>query len=225
MTLDQKLKQASDDARARVQCLDVPPLRSGGSSVMSRLRTTMTKRGREMRNRPVLVFAGAVLAVVLVVGFTAVLQARSEDPLTSPPPTADTVTTTAPSTTPAPQATPPDLDAQREDVSMAGNLCGHLRRAFRNHDHDAQRMGAARGALQWCGQVPIRPPTWGSWRWTTCYADPCAVELGMLDPAARCHRRRPRRRPRRPPRNRNDRTQGRDGRRLRRQVHRTQRNA
>ena len=29
MTLDQKLKRASDDARARVQGLDVPPLRIG----------------------------------------------------------------------------------------------------------------------------------------------------------------------------------------------------
>ena len=43
-----------------------------------------------MRNRPVLVFAGAVLAVVLVVGVTAVLQARSEDPVSGPPPTGST---------------------------------------------------------------------------------------------------------------------------------------
>ena len=30
MTLDEKLRSASEDARVRVQRLDVPPLRSGG---------------------------------------------------------------------------------------------------------------------------------------------------------------------------------------------------
>ncbi len=122
MTLDERLRSASEDARVRVQRLDVPPLRSGGSGAMTGLRTTMTKRGGDMRNRPVLVFAGAVLAVVLVVGVTAVLQARSDDPVSGPAPTGSTDTTGAPSTTLAAQAPLGDLDDYPVDENFTVEL-------------------------------------------------------------------------------------------------------
>jgi hypothetical protein len=148
------------------------------------MRTTITERGREMRNRPALVAAGAVLAVVLVVGVTAVLQARSEDPVSDPPPTADDVTT-PPSTTLAAQAPRADLD----DVQVGENFPVELEPGT----YVVTRVepfeilitvpeGWERGmtpSMVWAG--PNSAANLGFVAVDNVYADPCAENL--LEPA------------------------------------------
>ena len=145
---------------------------------MTQLRTTMTKGVREMRNRPVLVFAGAVLAVVLVVGVTAVLKARSEDPVTGPPPTADTVTTTAPATTLAPQATPPDLDFQSGALEPGTYVITWV-----------QPFEIEITVPEGWQRLRVPSTVWGEANTTlgfvavdNVYADPCSGDLSELDP-------------------------------------------
>jgi hypothetical protein len=175
MTLDEKLRNASEQARTLVRDLEAPPL----APLRSRMRITITERGREMRNRPVLVAAGAVLAVVLVVGVTAVLQARSEDPVSDLPPTADDVTT-PPSTTPPPQATLPNLNFQSGDLEPGTYVITYVEPFEITITVPEGWERASVPSTVWAG--PDSAANLGFVAVDNVYANPCAAELGMLDP-------------------------------------------
>jgi hypothetical protein len=111
MTLDQKLREAADDARARVQLLDVPPLSPDRS------------------RRVVVGFVALVVVVGVIVAATLVLRPGTSTPVADDQSVVTSVPEPAPSTddTTAAQVTP-------ENVEAAIDLAERFMEARDGHD-------------------------------------------------------------------------------------------